>query len=71
MLHIQSNATNSKQEESMVQLVGLIKSVVLKYKLASILGFKSIVMSLINDSSVYYLRDTNFGRTDFHTAGDT
>nr|NP_001286748.1 uncharacterized protein Dmel_CG13531, isoform C [Drosophila melanogaster]NP_611726.1 uncharacterized protein Dmel_CG13531, isoform B [Drosophila melanogaster]AAF46913.1 uncharacterized protein Dmel_CG13531, isoform B [Drosophila melanogaster]AHN56543.1 uncharacterized protein Dmel_CG13531, isoform C [Drosophila melanogaster] len=71
LLHIQSNATNSKQEESMVQLVGLIKSVVLKYKLASILGFKSIVMSLINDSSVYYLRDTNFGRTDFHTAGDT
>lgn len=55
----------------MVQLVELIKSVVLKYKLASILGFKSIVMSLINDSSVYYLRDTNFGRTDFHTAGDT
>jgi len=55
----------------LAQLVELIKSVVLKYKLASILGLKSIVMSLINDSSVYYLRDTNFGRSEFHTAGDT
>ncbi|XP_017003047.3 spatacsin [Drosophila takahashii] len=71
LLHTQSSATSSKQEESLIQLVELIKSVILKYKLASILGFKSIVMSLINESPVYYLRDTNFGRSEFHTAGDT
>ncbi|XP_017079110.1 spatacsin [Drosophila eugracilis] len=71
LLHIQSHATNSKQEESLAQLVELIKSVILKYKLASILGFKAIVMSLINESPVYYLRDTNFGRSEFHPAGDT
>ncbi|XP_017024750.1 spatacsin [Drosophila kikkawai] len=71
LLHAQSNATNAKQEESLAQLVELIKSVILKYKLASILGLKPIVMSLINDSPVHYLRDTNFGRSEFHTSGDT
>uniref|UniRef100_A0A6P4EIZ7 Spatacsin n=1 Tax=Drosophila rhopaloa TaxID=1041015 RepID=A0A6P4EIZ7_DRORH len=71
LLYCESNATNYKQQKSLAQLVELIKSVILKYKLASILGLKSIVISLINDSSVYYLRDTNFGRTDFHTEGET
>ncbi|KAH8402411.1 hypothetical protein KR009_011843 [Drosophila setifemur] len=71
LLHSQSNAANAKQEESLAQLVELIKSVILKYKLASILGLKPIVMSLINDSSVHYLRDTNFGRSEFHTGSDT
>ncbi|KAH8233205.1 hypothetical protein KR026_005345 [Drosophila bipectinata] len=70
LLHSQSHPTNAKQEESLAQLVELIKSVVLKYKLASLLGFKSIVMSLINDSAVHYLRDTNFGRNEFHTSAD-
>ncbi|KAI8037536.1 hypothetical protein M5D96_009689 [Drosophila gunungcola] len=71
LLLSESNATKHKQEKSLAQLVELIKSVTLKYKLASILGLKSIVMSLINDSPVYYLRDTNFGRNEFHTEGDT
>ncbi|XP_001360514.2 spatacsin [Drosophila pseudoobscura] len=71
LVHAQSNATTAKQEESLAHLVELIKSVTLKYKLASILGLKPILLSLINDSPVYYLRDTNFGRNEFHTAADT
>ncbi|KAH8305915.1 hypothetical protein KR018_003648 [Drosophila ironensis] len=70
LIHCQSRTTNAKQEESLAQLVELTKSVILKYKLASLLGFKPIVMALINESPVHYLRDTNFGRTELHTSTD-
>ncbi|XP_030556362.1 spatacsin isoform X1 [Drosophila novamexicana] len=66
ILHTQNNPSSAKHEESLAQLVELIRSVTLKYKLASILGLKGIVMSLINDSTVHYLRDTNFGRNEMH-----
>ncbi|EDW02695.1 spatacsin [Drosophila grimshawi] len=66
LLHTQNNPSNGKQEESLAQLVELIRSVTLKYKLASISGLKMIVMSLISDSTVHYLRDTNFGRNELH-----
>lgn len=65
-MHTQNNPSSAKHEESLAQLVELIRSVTLKYKLASILGLKGIVMSLINDSTVHYLRDTNFGRNEMH-----
>lgn len=65
-MHTQNNPSSAKHEESLAQLVELIRSVTLKYKLASILGLKEIVMSLINDSTVHYLRDTNFGRNEMH-----
>ncbi|XP_068146552.1 spatacsin [Drosophila tropicalis] len=63
--------SRQQEEQSFGQLVNLIKSVTLKYKLASMLGLKTIVMSLINDSTVYYLRDTNFGRKEFSNIVDS
>ncbi|XP_017959195.2 spatacsin [Drosophila navojoa] len=66
ILHTQNNPTSAKYDVSLTQLVELIRSVTLKYKLASILGLKAIVMALINDSTVHYLRDTNFGRNELH-----
>lgn len=66
ILYTQNNAPTGQQQESLGQLVDLIRSVTLKYKLASILGLKTIVMSLINDQTVHYLRDTNYGRNEPH-----
>lgn len=70
ILHSQNNVPTPQQQESLTQLVELIRSVTLKYKLASILGLKMIVMSLINDQTVHYLRDTNYGRNEPHNAAN-
>lgn len=34
------------------------------------MGLKTIVMSLINDQTVHYLRDTNYGRNEPHNAAN-
>ncbi|XP_030386923.1 spatacsin [Scaptodrosophila lebanonensis] len=70
VLYTQNNVSNAKHQESLSQLVELIQSVTLKYRLASILDLKSIVLSLINSSVVHYLRDTNFGRHESHNVAD-
>lgn len=70
ILYTQNNAPTSQQQESLGQLVDHIRSVTLKYKLASILGLKMIVMSLINDQTVHYLRDTNYGRNEPHNVAN-
>ncbi|ALC42547.1 CG13531 [Drosophila busckii] len=64
LLHLQQHAPSVRQEESLAELLQLTKSVTLKYKLASILGLKSIVVALLNGHTVHYLRDTNFGRNE-------
>ncbi|KAH8407414.1 hypothetical protein KR222_008422 [Zaprionus bogoriensis] len=70
ILHSQNNVPTAQQQESLAQLVELIRSVTLKYKLASILGLKAIVMALINDQTVHYLRDTNYGRNEPHNVAN-
>lgn len=51
-------------EENMSHVVELVQSISLRYKLASLLGFRKIVTALINDQSLYYLKDTNYGRNE-------
>ncbi|XP_060660737.1 spatacsin [Drosophila nasuta] len=70
ILYTQHNAPTGQQQESLGQLVEHIRSVTLKYKLASILGLKLIVMSLINEQTVHYLRDTNYGRNEPHNVAN-
>ncbi|KAH8371548.1 hypothetical protein KR093_007963 [Drosophila rubida] len=70
ILYTQNSAPTSQQQECLGQLVEHIRSVTLKYKLASILGLKLIVMSLINEQTVHYLRDTNYGRNEPHNVAN-
>uniref|UniRef100_W8BC60 Spatacsin n=2 Tax=Ceratitis capitata TaxID=7213 RepID=W8BC60_CERCA len=63
-LYAQHHRISTRMDEHLSQLVTLIKSVTLKYKLASLLSLKAIVMSLINDQTSHYLRDTDFGRNE-------
>lgn len=53
-----------KMENSISNVILSVKSVTLKYKLASLLGLKRIVADLINEQSLFYLKDTNYGRND-------
>ncbi|XP_037954698.1 spatacsin-like [Teleopsis dalmanni] len=63
-IYLQQNKATTVMEENLAHLIEYVKSITLKYKLASILTLKGIVMSLINDHTIYYLRDTNFGRNE-------
>lgn len=51
-----------RMEQAIFKVVEMIQSVTLKYKMASLLGFKKIIASLINEQSLYYLKDTDYGR---------
>lgn len=51
-------------EANMARLVEMVESVTLRYKLASLLGLKGCIAALINDHSLYYLKDTNYGRNE-------
>lgn len=53
-------------EEHISQLVDMVQSVTLKYKLASVLTIKSTILTLLNDQTIHYLRDMNFGRREEH-----
>lgn len=57
----QTNVTQS-MERCIAKLVDLVQTVTLRYKLASLLGLKRCIANLINDESLYYLKDTNYGR---------
>lgn len=67
-LHAQSvNLTiSNKIENNLEDLVRRIQSVTLKYKMASLLSFKKIIMGLINSHTLYYLKDSNYGKLDIN-----
>lgn len=69
-LYAQHHRISARMDEHLAQLVALVKSVALKYKLASVLSLKTIVMSLINEQTAHYLRDTNFGRNENRNLND-
>lgn len=48
-------------EDRLLELLEMVKSVVLKYRLASLLSKKKMVLRLLNEHTIHYLRDTNFG----------
>lgn len=56
----------TKIELCLEDLVRRIQSVTLKYKMASLLSFKKILMGLINDHTLYYLKDSNYGKLDIN-----
>lgn len=57
---------SDRMEENLEDLVRRIQSVSLKYKMASLLSFKKIITGLINDHTLYYLKDSNYGKIDIH-----
>lgn len=59
-------AITTKIELCLEDLVHRIQSITLKYRMASLLSFKKIVMSLINDHTLYYLKDSNYGKLDIN-----
>lgn len=63
-LYAVNNKTNRQMEENLCALVEQVQSIALKYKLASLLNMKATVMSLLNEETVYYLKDTNYGRNE-------
>lgn len=54
----------ARMESAIGRLVELVETVTTRYRLASVLGLKRCVAALINDHSLYYLKDTNYGRCD-------
>lgn len=62
---LQMSATiTNKMEQSISSIVEMVQSVTMRYKLASILSDKRIIANLINEESLYYLKDTNYGRNE-------
>lgn len=53
-----------QMEQRVSHIVEMVESVTLRYKLASLLSDKRIIATLINDRSLYYLKDTNYGRCE-------
>lgn len=51
-------------EANVARLVEMVESVTLRYRLASLLGLKGCIAGLINDHSLFYLKDTNYGRNE-------
>lgn len=51
-------------EANVARLVEMVDSVTLRYKLASFLGLKGCIAALINGHSLFYLKDTNYGRNE-------
>lgn len=62
-LQSQANAS-AKMEKAVSTIIEMVQSVTLRYKLASLLGDKRIIATLINGDCVYYLKDTNYGRNE-------
>ncbi|XP_065367464.1 uncharacterized protein LOC135960161 [Calliphora vicina] len=63
-LQCNQNTISKEMEEHISELVNLVQSVTLKYKLASLLTLKTTILSLINDQTIHYLRDMKFGRRE-------
>ncbi|XP_037034806.1 spatacsin [Bradysia coprophila] len=60
---IQTNIT-AKMEQHISNLVEMVESVTMRYRLASLLGLKRLIAQLINENSLFYLKDTNYGRNE-------
>ncbi|XP_058978649.1 uncharacterized protein LOC101894184 [Musca domestica] len=60
------NRITKQMDENISQLIEMVSSITLKYKLASLLTLKSTILSLINNESIHYLRDMKFGRRKEH-----
>lgn len=62
---LQSQTTvTAKMEKAISTIVEMSQSITLRYKLASLLSDKRIIDKLINGDCLYYLKDTNYGRTE-------
>lgn len=59
----QTNVTK-KMEQHISNLVEMVDSVTVRYRLASLLGLKPLIAQLINENSLFYLKDANYGRND-------
>lgn len=57
-------SVTKKMEKAISTIVEMAHSVTLRYKLASLLSDKRIVANLINGECFYYLKDTNYGRSE-------
>lgn len=51
-------------EQHISNLVEMVDSVTVRYRLASLLGLKRLIAQLINENSLFYLKDTNYGRNE-------
>lgn len=58
-----ANVTH-EMEQRIAVLVEMVDVVTTRYKLASLLGLKRCIANLINDHSLFYLKDTNYGRKE-------
>lgn len=58
-----------EMERAVAELVEMVEAVTLKYRLASLLGLKRTIHRLINENSFYYLKDSDYGRSDHVAAG--
>lgn len=56
----QSNIT-PKMEKAISIIVQTTQSVILRYRLASLLTDKGIIARLINGDCLYFLKDSNYG----------
>lgn len=59
----QTNVT-TKMERAISTIVESSQSVILRYRLASLLSDKRIIAKLINGDCLYYLKDSNYGRSE-------
>lgn len=62
-LQFQTTITG-KMEKAISTIVEMSQSITLRYKLASLLSDKRIIANLINGDCLYYLKDTNYGRSE-------
>lgn len=60
---MQTNVT-VKMEQQISSLVEMVESVTMRYRLASLLGLKGLIAKLINENSLFYLKDTNYGKNE-------
>uniref|UniRef100_A0A182K7V8 Spatacsin_C domain-containing protein n=1 Tax=Anopheles christyi TaxID=43041 RepID=A0A182K7V8_9DIPT len=58
-----------RMEHAIGTFIDRLRSVTLKYRLASLLGLKKTIHGLINGGAVYYLKDTNYGKNDVESVG--
>ncbi|XP_059218694.1 uncharacterized protein LOC106084269 [Stomoxys calcitrans] len=56
-IYAKQQRITKQMDEHIAQMVELVSSVSLKYKLASVLTLKSTILSLINNDSIHFLRD--------------
>ncbi|KNC31813.1 hypothetical protein FF38_12434 [Lucilia cuprina] len=63
-LQCNQQTISKEMEEHISELIDLVQSVTLKYKLASLLTLKTTILTLINDQTIHYLRDMKFGRRE-------